>query len=90
MAKHNYSVFLYQKLHPDRPNYIPYNRGGEASVFLTYIVDHYDDFPDVAIFVHARPEDHQPHFLSMIGCIADTADYMNFNFQNMYRSTHYW
>ena len=49
--KYGYSVFQYQKLHPESPNYMR-NRGTEGGVYLKYIVDHYDDFPDVAIFVH--------------------------------------
>jgi hypothetical protein len=90
MNKYNYSVFLYQKLDPNKPNYIQYNTGREASVYFRYIVDFYDNFPDVAIFVHAKPHEHQKKWLKMIGCISPTANYINFNFQNMYRSTHYW
>ncbi len=57
--QYNFSIFLYQKHNPNAPNYIR-NRGTEAGVYLRYIVDHYYHFPDIAIFVHARPEDHQP------------------------------
>ena len=46
-----YSVYLYQRLDPSKPNFVK-NRGTEGGVFLRYIVDHYDSFPDVAIFVH--------------------------------------
>ena len=49
-----YEVFLYQKLNATLPNYIAVNRGTEGGVYLRYIVDHYDNFPDVAIFVHAK------------------------------------
>nr|POE77415.1 hypothetical protein CFP56_09062 [Quercus suber] len=32
----------------------PVNKGHESMVYLTYIIDHYDDLPDVSIFVHAH------------------------------------
>ena len=82
---YNYSVFLYQRTDPDKPNYIR-NRGTEGAVYLRYIVDHYENFPDVAMFVHAEPRDHQEHFLDVLGCInPNGASYMNINFQ--YRCT---
>lgn len=79
-SKHNYSVFMYQKLDPNKPNYFPYNRGTETGVYLKYIVDHYDNFPDVAIFVHAHPHDHQPDWLAMVQCIGPKATYYNINY----------
>ena len=30
------------------------NKGREANVYLTYIIDHYDDFPDIVVFLHAH------------------------------------
>ena len=88
--KYNYTVFLYQKLHPDQPNYIR-NVGTEGAVYLKYIVDHYDNFPDVAIFTHATPETHQPDWLAMINCISANASYLNFNFHHeSMRSTSFW
>ena len=47
--KFGYEVFLYQKQDPNKPNYMKTNRGTEAGVFLRYIVDHYYNFPDVAV-----------------------------------------
>ncbi|KAF1952695.1 hypothetical protein CC80DRAFT_495203 [Byssothecium circinans] len=41
----------------DKPgaNYsVPKNKGNEAMVYLTYIVDHYSELPDIVIFVHAH------------------------------------
>ena len=90
MERYNYSVFLYQKLDPNAPNYIRYNRGGEVGVYLRYIVDHYNNFPDVAIFVHSRPDAHQPRWLELIGCISPNATYININFDNHHRDTRYW
>ena len=33
---------------------VPQNKGHEAMVYLTYIIDHYDTLPDVSIFTHAE------------------------------------
>jgi hypothetical protein len=33
---------------------VPKNKGHEAMVYLTYIIDHYDSLPDVSIFMHAE------------------------------------
>ena len=52
--QYGYEVFLYQKLNSTLTNFIPNNRGTEGGVYLRYIVDHYDNFPDVAIFVHSQ------------------------------------
>lgn len=78
--KYGYSVFVYQKLDPDAANFFAYNRGTETGVYLKYIVDHYDSFPDVAIFVHAHPHDHQPNWLTMVDCISPKATYYNINY----------
>ena len=89
--QHNYTVFLYQRENSSAPNYIGYNRAGENHIYYKYIVDHYNDFPDVAIFVHAKPHEHQPYVLNYIGCISPNA---SFSLINDYfiteRSTSYW
>jgi hypothetical protein len=87
--KYGYETFLYQKMDPKAPHYIR-NRGTEGAVYLRYIVDHYDDFPDVAIFLHGRPDDHQPNWLELVGCLKTTASYMNINFSYMYRNQMRW
>ena len=45
-----YDTVLYQRKNSSEPNYIV-NRGHEAAVFLKYIVDRYDNLPDISIFV---------------------------------------
>ena len=55
IARGNYSVFMYQKLNATAPNYVATNRGCENGVYYQYIVEHYHDFPDIAVFVHAHP-----------------------------------
>jgi len=77
---YNFSVFSYQKLDPSAPHYLGNNRGSETGVYLRYIVEHYDDFPDVAVFVHAQPHEHQPHWLEMVHCISPNATWYNINY----------
>jgi hypothetical protein len=71
--QYGYSVFLYQRENSSAPNYIGYNRAGENAIYYKFIVDHYHNFPDVAIFVHAKPHEHQLTFLNRIGCISPNA-----------------
>ncbi|KAH8787456.1 hypothetical protein F5882DRAFT_112436 [Hyaloscypha sp. PMI_1271] len=33
---------------------VPKNKGREAMVYLTYIIDHYDKLPDVMVFMHSE------------------------------------
>lgn len=88
--QHNYSVFLYQKNDPSAPNYISMNRGTEAGVYLRYIVDHYNNFPDIAVFVHAHPAKHQPKWFELLDCIHPQATFMNFNTEYICRDTTAW
>lgn len=36
------------------PLHPPINKGHEVMVYLSYIIDHYDDLPDVSIFMHSH------------------------------------
>lgn len=85
----DYEVFLYQKMHSDQPNYLR-NRGTEGGVYLKYIVDHYDNFPDIAMFVHAHPHEHQPYFLDLIHCVSPMATYLSINTDRGCRQTAAW
>jgi hypothetical protein len=82
--KHNFSVFMYQKLDPNQPNYFEFNRGGESGIYLKYIVDHYESFPDVVMFIHAKPEQHQKKldWFNMLSCVSPNATFMNINDQS--------
>lgn len=90
--KYNFSIFAYQKLNSSLPHYFQYNRGAECGVYLKYIVDHYDNFPDIAIFVHAKPHEHSQNWMHMLGCISPNATFMNINMNDMWitRSPSYW
>jgi hypothetical protein len=39
---------------PNAPLHPPKNKGNEAMVYLTYIIDHYETLPDIMIFMHAH------------------------------------
>ena len=41
---------------PHAPLHVPAAKGHETMVYLTYIIDHYDNLSDVTIFTHARRE----------------------------------
>jgi hypothetical protein len=39
---------------PSAPLHPPKNKGHEVMIYLSYIVDHYDRLPDVAVFMHSH------------------------------------
>jgi hypothetical protein len=78
-------IFVYQRTNPNSTNYVPLNRGSEGTFYLRYIVEHYDNFPDVAIFVHSNPADHNKNWLNLVRCISPNASYINNNFGQHYR-----
>lgn len=43
---------LYVADDPTAPLHPPKNKGNEAMVYLTYIIDHYQELPDIAAFMH--------------------------------------
>lgn len=44
--------YIYDKENPQNEYNIPVNKGHEASVYLKYIVDHYDNLADFTFFIH--------------------------------------
>jgi hypothetical protein len=48
----NTNVFIYDKETPENPLNIPVNKGNEASVYLKYIIDNYDNLTDFTFFIH--------------------------------------
>jgi hypothetical protein len=48
----NMNIFIYDKENPLNPYNIPVNKGNEASVYLKYIVDNYDNLSDYTFFIH--------------------------------------
>jgi hypothetical protein len=45
-------VFVYDKENPSNPYNIPFNKGSEASVYLKFIIDHYEKLPEYTFFIH--------------------------------------
>lgn len=39
---------------PSAPLHPPKNKGHEVMIYLTYIIDNYDELPDISIFMHAH------------------------------------
>jgi len=37
-----------------KPHHLPVNKGREASVYLTYIIQHYHSLPDYVVFIHGK------------------------------------
>lgn len=49
----HYSVLpLYQRIDPSKPMFVP-NYGYEAGIYIRYIVDHYNNLPDLVVFTQA-------------------------------------
>jgi hypothetical protein len=51
-AKHINKIYIYDKENPTNPNNIPVNKGNEASVYLKFIIDNYDNLSDYIFFTH--------------------------------------
>ena len=51
--------FIYDKETPENPYNIPVNKGNEASVYLKYIIDNYENLGDYTFFIH--DEDYSWH-----------------------------
>ena len=55
---------IYVANDPSAPLHPPKNKGHEVMIYLTYMIDHYDDLPDIVIFMHAhRWTHHNNHLL---------------------------
>lgn len=58
-------TYLYIVDDQHAPLHTPMNKGNEAMVYLTYILDHYDNLPDVSIFMHPHQKAwHTPELLN--------------------------
>ncbi|MCJ1477494.1 hypothetical protein MMC13_006166 [Lambiella insularis] len=50
----NVNLSLYVVDNPITATHPPVNKGHEVMVYLTYIIDHYEQLPDIVIFIHAH------------------------------------
>ena len=89
-ATYGYSVQLYQKLNSSLPNYVATNRGCENGVYYHYIVENYDALPDVMVFTHAHPEEHNANWLDMVRCASPNISYMSLNVRQGYKCRQSW
>lgn len=44
---------LYVANNPNATLTVPHNKGREAMVYLTYLIDRYESLPDIAVFIHS-------------------------------------
>jgi len=81
LSKYNYTVIVYQKRDPSQPHYLAKNRGCENGIIYKYIVDYYDNLPDVTIFTHADPGHHGTYnwLEGYAGCVSPNATFMSIN-----------
>jgi hypothetical protein len=56
---------IYVANDPSAPLHPPRNRGHEVMIYLTYIIDHYYNLPDIIIFMHAHRWTH--HNIELLG-----------------------
>ncbi|KAB8339101.1 hypothetical protein FH972_022037 [Carpinus fangiana] len=49
-----YGSTVYKADDPAAQYTVPRNKGREAAVFLTYIIDHYSTLPDISFFLHGK------------------------------------
>jgi hypothetical protein len=49
---------IYVANDPFAPLHPPRNKGHEVMIYLTYIIDHYENLPDILIFMHAHRHSH--------------------------------
>lgn len=50
----NYTLLQYVVDDPEAEYHTPENKGHEVMAYLTYMIDWYDKFPDISVFVHGR------------------------------------
>lgn len=68
--KTNFKVIIYDKENPLNKYNIEKNKGNEASVYLKYIIDHYDNLCEYTIFIHCHEFSYH-HNGSIINIIND-------------------
>lgn len=61
----NVDLALYVVDNPTAASVPPVNKGHEVMVYLTYIIDHYEQLPDIIIFMHAHR--HTWHNVDLLG-----------------------
>jgi len=70
------SLYLYQRTDASAPRFAP-NFGTESGVYFRFIVDHYDDLPDITVFVHMYPEAHNLRWLEWVHALRPNASFFS-------------
>jgi hypothetical protein len=82
LSRIRYKYVVYKKdQDDDYPYNVPVNKGNEASAYLKYIIDHYDNLPEYVIFVHGHESDwhHEDSMVDKLNSLRITKDYTNLN-----------
>jgi hypothetical protein len=75
-------VLIYEKENPDKePHNIPKNKGNEASAYLRYIIDNYDNLPKHVVLIHCHDESW--HHYGEITKLLDTYINKEIEFENL-------
>jgi hypothetical protein len=77
----NIDVKIYDKENPNNPYNVPINKGNEASVYLKYILDNYDNLPDKIFFIH--DDEYSWHHSGSIVDLLQEAINMNLPYYNV-------
>jgi len=91
LKKYNTNIIVYDKENPSNIYNVPINRGNEASVYLKYIIDHYNILPDYTFFIHDEEYSWHHHgsieerFLEAIN---SKQDFYNINHFNLMPYSH--
>jgi len=73
------STYVYQRIDPKLPKY-SLNVGYEAAVHIRFIVEHYDVLPNVTVFTHATPTEHNSQFFAWLKCLrTDSVEFTSMN-----------
>lgn len=59
LTKRSWTVYEYDVRRPNNPDpqlRFPANKGNEAMIYLSFIIDHYEDLPWATIFMHGHLE----------------------------------
>jgi hypothetical protein len=72
------SLYLYQRFEPGRLHFA-HNVGFESGIYLRFVVDHYDDLPEVVVFVQGGPESHNFEWRQWVGCLRPNMSYTSLN-----------
>ena len=82
LKKLNHPYVVYTKNENDTSRYnMNKNKGNEASVYLKYILDHWDSLPDHVAFIHAHESDwhHKESMADKLNSFRERGDYINLN-----------